>query len=135
MKYITRLIIEEYNLRNIDMMGYYFNKSNASYHHLIVPKRFGGEESIENGAVLNGQTSHPYLHIVEEFDLDRFLAITSEIIDEKSLGRLDKDNLRRIDDILRGFEKEYRGRRTSKGKTLIKPEFVYGRKNRFDRKS
>ncbi|MBQ6753615.1 MAG: hypothetical protein IJR03_00240 [Bacteroidales bacterium] len=124
MKHITRLIIEEYNLRNIDFMGYYFNKNNASYHHLIVPKRFGGEETVANGAVLNGLTSHPYLHAIENIDYDRFLAITSEIIDEKALGRLDGSNLKRIDDILRGFEKEYAGRRTSKGKILIKPSYI-----------
>ena len=128
MKYITKIMIEEYNLKNIDMMGYRFNKNNASYHHLIIPKRFGGEESIQNGAILNGKTSHPYLHIVESIDEDMFLAITSEIIDEKSLGRLDKECLDRIDDILSQFEKEHSGKRTSKGKVLIKPEYVYGRK-------
>lgn len=128
MKYITKLMIEEYNLKNIDMMGYSFNKNNASYHHLIIPRRLGGLETIENGAVLNGKTSHPYLHIVEGIDLDMFIAITQEIIDEKALGRLDKGCLKRIDDILNQFEKEHSGKRTSKGKTLIKPEFVYGRK-------
>lgn len=128
MKYITKLMIEEYNLKNIDMMGYRFNKSNASYHHLIIPKRYGGEESIENGAILNGRTSHPYLHIVEGIDLDMFVSITQEIIEGKALGRLDKECLERIDDILNQFEKEHSGKRTSKGKVLIKPEFVYGRK-------
>lgn len=128
MKYITKLMIEEYNLKNIDMMGYRFNKNNASYHHLIIPRRMGGLETIENGAVLNGKTSHPYLHIVEGIDLDMFIAITQEIIDEKALGRLDKGCLKRIDDILNQFEKEHSGKRTSKGKVLIKPEFVYERK-------
>lgn len=121
-------MIEEYNLKNIDMMGYRFNKNNASYHHLIIPKRYGGEESIENGAILNGRTSHPYLHIVEGINLDMFIAITQEIIEQKALGRLDKECLKRIDDILNQFEKEHSGKRTSKGKVLIKPEFVYGRK-------
>jgi hypothetical protein len=128
MKYITKLMIEEYNLKNIDFMGYRFNRSNASYHHLIIPRRMGGPESIENGAVLNGKTSHPYLHIVEGIDLNMFVSITQEIIDEKALGRLDKECLERIDDILSRFEKEHSGKRTSKGKVLIKPEFVYGRK-------
>lgn len=128
MKRITDLMIEMYNLKNVDMMGYSFSKNNASYHHLITPRRMGGLETIENGAVLNGKTSHPYLHIVEGIDLDMFIAITQEIIDEKALGRLDRDNLKRIDDILNCFEKEHSGKRTSKGKTLIKPEYVYGRK-------
>lgn len=128
MKKITNVMIEMYNLKNIDMMGYVFNKSNASYHHLIIPRRLNGPESIENGAILNRKTSHPYLHIVEGMDLDMFVAITQEIIEEKALGRLDRDCLAKIDCILDCFEKEYSGYRTSKGKVLIKPEFVYGRK-------
>lgn len=128
MRKITKLMIEEYNLKNIDMMGYVFKRNEATYHHLIIPKRLGGEESIENGAILNGNTSHPYLHVIENIDLDMFVSITQEIIDEKALGRLDKDNLRRIDDILNQFEKEHSADRTSKGKVLIKPEYVYGRK-------
>lgn len=128
MRYVARLIIEEYNLKNIDFMGYRFSKNNASYHHLIVPKRLGGKESIENGVVLNGVTSHPYLHTVESKDQDMFNAITNEMIIEKMLGRLDDKCLRRIDDVLTQFEKEYSGKRTSKGKILIKPEYVYGRK-------
>lgn len=128
MKRITDLMIEMYNLKNIDMMGYSFNKNNASYHHLIIPRRLGGPETIENGAVLNKDTSHPYLHVVEGIDLDMFVSITQEIIEEKALGRLDKECLERIDDILSCFEKEHSGKRTSKGKVLIKPEFVYERK-------
>lgn len=128
MKRITDLMIEMYNLKNIDMMGYIFNKNNASYHHLIIPRRLGGPKTIENGAVLNRKTSHPYLHIVEGIDLDMFVSITQEIIEQKALGRLDKECLERIDDILSCFEKEHSGKRTSKGKVLIKPEFVYERK-------
>jgi len=124
MKAITRLMIEEYNLKNIDMMGYEFNRNNASFHHLIIPRRKGGKEIISNGAVLNGKTSHPYLHIVESIDYDRFLAITSEMIDENVMGRLDKGCLERIDDILNGFEREYCGLRSKKGKCLIKDEFT-----------
>lgn len=128
MKRITKIMIEKYNLKSIDMMGYVFNKNNASYHHLIIPRRMGGAETIENGAVLNKNTSHPYLHIVERMDLEMFESITEEIIEEKAKGRLDKECLERIDDILKCFEREHSGKRTRKGKVLIKPEYVYGRK-------
>lgn len=124
MKNITKTMIEEYNLKDTDFMGYKFTKSNASFHHLIIPRRSGGKETIRNGAILNGKTSHPYLHVIENFDYDRFLAITSEMIDENILGRLDKDCLKRIDDILKGFEQEYSGKRGSKGKILIKEEYT-----------
>lgn len=128
MKEITNLIIREYRLKDIDFMGYRFNRYNASYHHLIVPRRLGGKETIENGAVLNGKSSHPYLHIVEGRDYEMFRAITEEMIKEKKLGRLDRSSLKRIDDILSCFEREHSSDTTSKGKVLIKDEFVRGRR-------
>ena len=124
MKSITNLMINVYNLHKIDFMGYQFSKNNASYHHLIVPRRLGGKETIDNGAVLNGKTSHPYLHRIESVDYDMFLAITSEMIDENIKGYLDKENLRHIDDILTLFEREHSGDTTKKGKLLIKEEFT-----------
>lgn len=128
MKSITRLMIEEYGIKGRDFMGYEMRKSEASFHHLIVPRRRNGKETKENGAILNGRTSHPYLHVIENIDEDMFLAITSEMIDENIMGRLDEGCIRRIHDILECFEKEYSGLRTSKGKILIKPEYIEGRK-------
>ena len=124
MKNITHLMIDIYNLKDIDFMGYAFTKNNASYHHLIVPRRNGGPATVENGAVLNGRTSHPYLHIVEGRDYDMFLAITSEMIDENILGRLDIKSLKRIHDILTQFEREHSSDTTKKGKLLIKEEYT-----------
>ena len=124
MKRITRLMIEEYNLKKIDFMGYSFTKDNASYHHLIIPRRLNGPETVQNGAILNGKTSHPYLHIIEYKDLDIFNLITSEMIDENIKGRLDPDNLRRINDLLTYFEREHSGDSTKKGKALIKEEYT-----------
>lgn len=126
MKEITNLIIREYKIKEIDFMGYELKR--PSYHHLIIPRRMGGKESIENGAVLDSKTSHPYLHIVEGRDYEMFLDITSEIIDEKVLGRLDKKCLERIGDILRCFEREHSSDTTSKGKVLIKEEYIRDRK-------
>lgn len=128
MKEITRLMIEQYNLKDIDFMGYHFNKRNATYHHLIIPKRLNGPEVISNGAILNGDTSHPYLHLIESKDYDMFLAITSEMIDENIKGKIDIDNLRRINEILTEFENEYGNIKTKKGKRLIKENYIWGRK-------
>ena len=89
-----------------------------------MPRRNGGLSTVENGAVLNGKTSHPYLHIVEGRDYDMFLAITSEMIDENVLGRLDINNLKRIHDVLTQFEREHSSDTTKKGKLLIKEEYT-----------
>ena len=137
MKEITKLMIKKYELMKLgyDFMGYdIINKNNLSFHHLIIPHRdcraMGlGEGYLEwNGAILNQNTSHDYLHLIEAKDYDMFLAITSELIDENVKGHLDIDNLRRIHDILECFEREHSNDRSKKGKVLIKQEYMRRRK-------
>ena len=137
MKEITKLMIKKYELMKLgyDFMGYdIINKNNLSFHHLIIPHRdcraLGlGEGYLEwNGAILNQNTSHDYLHLIEAKDYDMFLAITSELIDENVKGHLDIDNLRRIHDILKCFEREHSSDRGKKGRLLIKDDYVRRRK-------
>ena len=137
MKEITKLMIKKYELMKLgyDFMGYdIINKNNLSFHQLIIPHRdckaMGlGEGYLEwNGAILNQNTSHNYLHLIEAKDYDMFLAITSELIDENVKGHLDIDNLRRIHDILECFEREHSNDRSKKGKVLIKQEYMRRRK-------
>ena len=127
MKYITKLMINEYGIKDLghDFMGYKLQRGDIyTYHHLIVPKRKGGLITVQNGAILCGKSAHPYLHTIENYDYDRFLAITSEMIDENIKGYLDIDNILYIYDVLEGFEREYSGKRTKKGKEIIKPEYT-----------
>lgn len=130
MKEITRLMINEYGLKKLkfDFMGYAFVKTDQlSFHHLIIPKRNGGLYTRDNGAILRQNTSHDYLHIIENYDYDMFLAITSELIDENIQGKLSLENLKRIKDILLCFEREHGSTRTKKGNLIIKEEYVKGR--------
>lgn len=133
MKTITREMIKTYRIKKCgyDFMGYtYKNINDLSFHHLIIPKRcckeagLGEGYLIWNGAILNQNTSHDYLHLIEAKDFDMFLAITSEMIDENIKGYLDIDNLRRIRDILECFEKEHCSDRGKKGKLLIKDDYL-----------
>ena len=105
MKEITKLMIKEYKLMKLgyDFMGYDItNKNNLSFHHLIVPHRnckaMGlGEGYLErNGAILNQNTSHDYLHLIEAKDYDMFLAITNELIDENFSFRAQNFNFRDV---------------------------------------
>lgn len=126
MKNITREMIHLYNIKKegFDFMGYTFKSPNSlSFHHLIIPAREGGKEYVENGAVLNGLTSHPYLHLIESKDEEIFYRITSEMIDENIKGKLDIENLRAIRDLLLYFEQEHKDDTTKKGKKLIKWEY------------
>ena len=137
MREITREMIKEYKLMKLgyDFMGYEIkNKQDLSFHHLIVPRRnckaLGlGEGYLKwNGSILNQNTSHDYLHLIEAKDLDMFMAITSEMIDENAKGYLDIKNLQRISDVLSCFEREHCSDRGKKGRLLIKEDYIRKRK-------
>lgn len=142
MKYVTKLMVNEFKIRNLkmDFMGYEVErKDSLSFHHLIVPhrdcKELGlGEGYLRwNGAILTqnngykGSNSHDYLHIIEEYDPEIFYLITSEMIDENIKGRLDRDNLLRIKALLEYFEREYSNKRTKNGNLIVKEEYVLKR--------
>lgn len=123
MKEVTKLMINEFAIkeRGIDFMGYELQEKDIyTFHHLIIPKRAGGPYERWNGAILCGKSSHPYLHSIEDTDLDMFCYLTSEMIDINFKGYLDLNNLRRIHDLLKQFEKEHCGDYNRHGKPLIK---------------
>lgn len=127
MKEITKTMIEEFKIKqlNYDFMGYSLQKKDIyTFHHLIIPARNGGKYIRQNGAILCGNTSHPYLHIIEYKDNDMFWDITNEMVEMNQLGKLDLQNLRRIHDILTQFEREHCSDRTRKGKILIKEQYT-----------
>ena len=130
MKEITKAMMHEFRINKLryDMMGYTFrNTGELSYHHLIIPRRLGGPETRENGAILVQSTSHDYLHTIERIDYDMFAAITSHLIDENILGRIDLESLRAIRDVLLCFERDYSYLYTRKGKRLIKQAYITNR--------
>lgn len=138
MKTITREMIKIYNIKSLgyDFMGYTFNNlDELSFHHLIVPKRdcrkknFGNGYFIWNGAILNQDTAHNYLHLIERIDRELFLRITKYMIEENKNGKIDIDNLKRIREILLYFEDEYKNEKDRKGKLLIKRTY---KNNRID---
>lgn len=126
------LMIKKFKLLELgyDFMGYNFDKKTAlSYHHLLIPKSISSDlgygKCVEdwNCAILVKQTSHSYLHLIELYDDERFLNITSEILDEVFKGYIDEKNLHYINDILESFEKEFQDVTNYKGKHIIKDEY------------
>lgn len=127
MKEVTKLMIREFKIKQLgyDFMGYSLQKNDVyTFHHLVIPARFGGKYEKNNGAILCGKSSHPYLHLIENKDYDLFCYLTSEMIDMKNKGYLDIENLRHISDCLKAFEREHCSDRTRKGKILIKEEYT-----------
>lgn len=136
MREITQEMIKTFNIKKLgfDMMGYNFNKNNElSFHHLVVSRRdckaagLGEGYYFWNGAILVQHTSHDYLHVIEHADPDMFYAITSEMMDENMLRRLEIANLKRIRDILVQFEREHCSDTNKKGEYIIKNSFVNNR--------
>ncbi len=126
MKEVTKLMIRDYNLKRLgyDFMGYSLQKNDIyTFHHLIVPKKYGGQYERWNGAILCGSTSHPYLHLIEAKDYDIYTYITKEMIDMNLKGHLDMDNLKRISQLLNQFELEHKYDRGKKKRLLIKEEY------------
>lgn len=121
MKEITKLMVNMYHIKKIgyDFMGYSFvSPTELSYHHLILERDKGGEETVENGSILVRKTSHDYVHIIEKFDKDIFNKIREEMIKEKEKGFIDIENIKRINDLLLLFEKKH-GEDTFKDGSLI----------------
>ena len=120
-------MINEFKIKQLgyDFMGFTIDKlSDCTAHHLIIPNRNGGKLVRWNMSILNGTSSHPYLHLIESKDYDIFCAITSEMIDMNVKGYLDVDNLRHIHSLLEQFEREHCSDRNKKGKLLIKEEYT-----------
>ena len=133
MREITKLMINEYKIMKLgyDFMGYTIKrKESLSFHHLIIPHRNCKELGLGdgylkwNGSILVQNTSHDYLHVIESIDYDIFTILTSEMIDMNVKGYLDIDNLKRISDILKNFEKEHCSDRNKKGRILIKDTYT-----------
>lgn len=137
MKNVTITMINEFSLRKLryDFAGYSFQRvEQLSFHHLIISHRDSillhvPEEGYVyyNGAILTQSKSsdfHDYLHIIQKYDHDIFVAITNELIEENKKGCIDIANLKRIRDLLVEFERKHKGERTKNGYPLIRESFV-----------
>lgn len=123
---VTNLMIKRFNIRELgyDFMGYSLQHGSVlTFHHLIVPNRLGGHRTMNNGAILCGDTSHTYLHLIELLNQHTFNLITSEMIDMNVRRELNIYNLRRINEILCEFEKIYGDKKNCKDQPLIKEKY------------
>lgn len=129
MNRLTKELIEYYKPEGIDWMGYdVFKIQDFTFHHLI-KKSDGGLYTFDNGALLNGKTSHPYLHLIEVKDFDMYSYINN-LLKNINTQRFKptKNQLLAIRAVLEQFEREHCSDRTRKGAMLIKTKYVEGRR-------
>ena len=121
---VTKQMIEIWGMTNTDWMGFINEDDMFSYHHLRVAKRNGGPVTIHNGAVLCRLTGHPYLHIIEAHDRDKFLYLTKiliEVNDQRYMPTFDQ--LVRMDAVFTEFEREHLSDINGNGGYLIRDSF------------
>lgn len=129
MKTITRELIYLYRPRHIDWMGYELRSINDLTYHHIQKKSDGGHLTLDNGALLRGDTAHEYLHIIENKDLDMYVYINNLLKNVNTQGYAPtKRQLLAVRAILEQFEREHCSDKTSKGKPLIRTKYIEGRK-------
>jgi len=129
LKEVLRIMVKEYNLKGEDFMGYKLERNNPYTYHHIKKKCQGGEETQENGAILT-KVAHEYLHIIECREWELYYEL-NKILKEINMQkyRPTDEQLLAIDYLLSIFEKEHKKDKTSKGKTLIKREYIEKRRN------
>lgn len=109
---------------NLDWMNYKIvHKQDLTFHH-IVKREHGGKAIITNGALLLN-VSHNYLHTIERKDFESYLFLNKmfEIINSQ-LHEPDLEQRETIEYILRDFELKHKEDLNSKGKLLIKREWL-----------
>lgn len=122
MSNILRVMIQIWDMNTMDWMGY-DNLERYSFHHLT-KKCDGGEKIISNGAVLH-QSSHSYLHTIEYYDLDKYIFLNNilkKVNEQKTFTT--KEQLEQIRYVLKEFQNEYEGKKSSRGKDIIKKEYI-----------
>ena len=122
MKEIVKTMIKIWDMNTMDWMGY-DNLERYSFHHLT-KKSDGGQQIMSNGAILHQESSHPYLHTIEYYDLDKYIFINNilkQINDQKCMPSTEQ--LKQIKLVLLEFQNEYEGKVSSRDKPIIKKEY------------
>ena len=121
MSNILKLMIQIWDMQSMDWLGY-DNDEKYSFHH-IKKKCDGGKQIISNGAVIH-QSSHSYLHTIENYDLDKYIylnTILKAVNEQLSMPSIEQ--LKQIKFVLKEFQNEYEGKLSSRGNEIIKKEY------------
>ena len=119
---ILKTMIRIWEMGTMDWLGF-DNLERYSFHHLTKASD-KGEKIISNGAVLHANSSHPYLHTIEHYDLDKYIFLNNilrQVNEQKYMPT--KEQLKQIRYVLLEFQREYEGKTSSRDKPIIKKEY------------
>lgn len=108
----------------LDWMNYKLVRKDITFHH-IIKRSSGGRRDIDNGALLMGNTAHPYLHIIEYKDIETYNTLNKIfkfINQQKHEPTTEQREI--IEYLLREFEYKHRWDKSSKGNLLIKQKYL-----------
>lgn len=119
---LLKLMLNIWEMNTTDWLGY-TNEEKYSFHH-IIKKSQGGKKIIENGAPLH-QSSHQYLHTIENYDLDKYIFLNKILKDVNNQRYMTtKEQLEQIRFVLLEFQNEYKDKTSSRDKPIIKKEYI-----------
>ena len=124
LKNITREMLRIYKpVSGLDWMNYKIVKKDMTAHH-IIKRENGGLLKRDNIAPLM-DVSHRYLHLIECKDIETYVVLNKIFKMVNTQGFEPTQGQRQmIEYILREFETFHKQDRNSKGKILIKEEFL-----------
>lgn len=125
MSRLRERLYKDYKLEELgyDFMGYEFSsKKELSTHH-IIPRHTNGQTKKNNLCILNRNTSHNYIHLIEDIDYKIFLQVSKYLMEQVKNGKIGIDELKRIDELLCFFEDKYKKEVSRNGLLLIKDSY------------
>ena len=125
MSRLRERIYKDYNLEEygFDFMGFEFHtKKELSTHH-IIPRHMGGQTKKNNLCILTRNSGHNYIHLIEDYDYKTFLQVSKHLMEQVKQGKIDIDEIQRINELLCFFEDKFKNEQTKNGESIIKPEY------------
>lgn len=124
MKAVTKEMIKIYKPLDLDWMNYRVTRQNPITFHHIVKREHSGLYTFDNGALIT-EVGHRYLHIIEYKEAKIFYMLNKmfEIINKQRHAPT-QEQREIVEYLLNEFYQLHKNDKTSKGKTLIKHDFI-----------
>ena len=124
MREIKRQMLEIYKpYSKLDWLNYKLVRNDVTLHH-IIKREDGGRKDIDNLSLIM-PSGHQFLHLIECKDIETYITINKilKIINnQKAEPTIDQREI--IEYLLQDFEYKHRWDKNSKGKLLIKREYI-----------